>query len=125
MIDLLCFLLIGLAVGWLAGRIKTDQSSGLVGNLAIGVIGAVLGGFILPLVGLSAIGLLGSLTCATAGAILLLLLFQDFGKRPQAGGRTTMAGQGRQMPRKPATKFANLRKKMEKNRVVSKVGEKK
>jgi hypothetical protein len=36
-----------------------------------------------------------------------------------------MAGKGRQSPRKPATKFAHLRKKMEKNRIVSKIGKKK
>jgi hypothetical protein len=32
-----------------------------------------------------------------------------------------MARQGRQTPRKPATKFAHLRKKMEKNRIVVKI----
>ena len=36
-----------------------------------------------------------------------------------------MAGKGRQTPRKPATKFAQLRKKMEKTRIVSKIGKKK
>ena len=36
-----------------------------------------------------------------------------------------MTGKGRQTPRKPATKFAHLRKKMEKNRSVSKLGKKK
>ena len=36
-----------------------------------------------------------------------------------------MARQGRQMARKPATKFAHLRKKMEKNRIMSKIGKKK
>ena len=36
-----------------------------------------------------------------------------------------MAGKGRQMARKPATKFAHLRKKMEKARIVSKVSKKK
>ncbi len=36
-----------------------------------------------------------------------------------------MSDKGRQAPRKPAMKFAHLRKKMEKNRVVSKVGTKK
>jgi hypothetical protein len=35
-----------------------------------------------------------------------------------------MTGKGRQTPRKPATKFAYLRKKMEKNRIVSKIGKK-
>jgi hypothetical protein len=36
-----------------------------------------------------------------------------------------MPGKGRQSPRKPATKFAHLRKKMEKNRIASKVSKKK
>ena len=35
-----------------------------------------------------------------------------------------MADKGRQTPRKPATKFAHLRKKMEKNRIASKVSKK-
>jgi hypothetical protein len=33
-----------------------------------------------------------------------------------------MAGKGRPTARKPATKFAHLRKKMEKNRIASKTG---
>ncbi len=36
-----------------------------------------------------------------------------------------MARQGRQTARKPATKFAHLRKKMEKARLVTKIGKKK
>jgi hypothetical protein len=36
-----------------------------------------------------------------------------------------MAGKGRQTPRKPATKFSHLRKKMEKNRILSKLSKKK
>ena len=35
-----------------------------------------------------------------------------------------MAGKGRQTARKPATKFAHLRKKMEKTRTVSKIRKK-
>jgi hypothetical protein len=36
-----------------------------------------------------------------------------------------MAGKGRQMPRKPATKFAHLRKKMEKAKIGARVGKSK
>jgi len=36
-----------------------------------------------------------------------------------------MAARSRQTPRKPATKFAHLRKKMEKNRILSKISKKK
>ena len=35
-----------------------------------------------------------------------------------------MAGKGRQTARKPATKFAHLRKKMDKARLVTKIGTK-
>jgi hypothetical protein len=38
---------------------------------------------------------------------------------------TTMAQKNRQTARRPATKFAHLRKKMEKNRIAAKLGKKK
>ena len=50
-------------------------------NLVVGVIGAILGGVLFQIVGLAATGLLGSLICATVGAIVLLFLLQKFGKR--------------------------------------------
>ena len=76
MFDLIYFLLIGLAAGWLAGKFMKGQSLGLVGNLVVGVVGAVLGGFLFGLLGLLAIGLLGSLIPATVGAIVLLFILQ-------------------------------------------------
>ena len=81
MLELIYFLLVGLAAGWLAGQFMKGRGFGLVGNLVVGVIGAVLGGFLFRLVGLAATGLLGSLICATVGAIVLLFLLQKFGKR--------------------------------------------
>ncbi len=81
MFDLIYFLLIGVAAGWLAGKFMKGHSFGLVGNLIVGVIGAVLGGFLFRLVGLAATGLIGSLICATVGAVVLLFLLQKFGKR--------------------------------------------
>ena len=74
--NLIVFLLIGLAAGWLAGLIKTGSSFGLVGNLVIGVLGAVLGGFLLPMVGLAPMGILGAFVTATIGALILLFLLQ-------------------------------------------------
>jgi len=76
MTDLLYFLLIGLAAGWLAGKLMKGHSFGLLGNLVVGVIGALLGGFLFGLLGMVAIGLLGSLLSATVGAIVLLFLLQ-------------------------------------------------
>lgn len=74
--DLLWFILIGIAAGWLAGQIMRGGGFGLVGDLIVGVIGALLGGFLFGLLGISAAGLLGSLITATVGAMVLLFLLR-------------------------------------------------
>jgi uncharacterized membrane protein YeaQ/YmgE (transglycosylase-associated protein family) len=47
---------------------------GLPGNIAIGIIGAVIGTFVFGLLGITASGFFGSIITATAGAALLLFL---------------------------------------------------
>jgi uncharacterized membrane protein YeaQ/YmgE (transglycosylase-associated protein family) len=75
--ELLWFILIGLAAGWLAGQIMKGGGFGLIGDLIVGVIGALIGGFVFRSLGVSAGGgLLGSLIVATIGAILLILLLR-------------------------------------------------
>jgi uncharacterized membrane protein YeaQ/YmgE (transglycosylase-associated protein family) len=49
---------------------------GLIGNLVVGVVGAVVGGFLFQLFGLSAYGLIGNLVVATVGAVVLLALIR-------------------------------------------------
>ena len=68
----LTFILIGIAAGWLAGQIMKSGSSSLVTDLIVGVIGAILGGFLFSLLGLSANGMVGSLVTATVGASVLI-----------------------------------------------------
>jgi uncharacterized membrane protein YeaQ/YmgE (transglycosylase-associated protein family) len=70
--NLLWFLLIGVAAGWLASQIMKWGGSGLVTDLIMGVIGSILGGFLFGLLGLSAGGAIGSLVTATVGAIVLI-----------------------------------------------------
>jgi len=72
--DFVWFLLIGLCAGWLAGRLTKGSGFGVVGDLAVGVIGAILGGFVFKLLGIASYGLLGELVVATIGAVLLLVL---------------------------------------------------
>jgi len=81
MLDLVYFLLIGLIAGWLAVKIVKGHSLGLLASLGVGVIGAVLGGFLFRLAGLATVSLLGSLIAATVGSMVLLFLLQKFGKR--------------------------------------------
>lgn len=72
MMDILYFLFIGVIAGWAAGTLFRGGGFGLTGNLVIGVIGAILGGFIFRLVGLSATSTLGSIVMSIVGALVLL-----------------------------------------------------
>lgn len=71
--DFIWFILIGLAAGWLAGQLVKGGGFGLVGDIVVGVIGALLGGYLFSTFGVSTgSGLLGSLIVATIGAVILL-----------------------------------------------------
>ncbi len=43
---LLAWIIIGLIAGWLAGMVMKGSGYGLVGNIVLGIVGAVLGGFL-------------------------------------------------------------------------------
>lgn len=74
--NLLWFILIGLCAGWLAGQLVKGGGFGVVGDIIVGVIGALLGGFIFGSLGLGGGGVLGSLVVATIGAVILLFLIR-------------------------------------------------
>lgn len=71
------FILIGLAAGWLAGQLMKGGGFGVFGDIIVGVIGALLGGYLFRFFGISVgDGLLGALIVATIGAIVLLFLLR-------------------------------------------------
>lgn len=73
---LIWFLLIGLAAGWLASIVMKAGRGSIVAYLVIGVIGALLGGWLFSLLGISAGGLIGSLITAFVGAVVLIVLLR-------------------------------------------------
>ncbi|MGH7539160.1 MAG: GlsB/YeaQ/YmgE family stress response membrane protein [Gemmatimonadales bacterium] len=74
--QLVWFLLIGLAAGWLAGKVMGGKGYGLVGDLIIGVIGAVLGGWLFSVLDIAVGGLVGALITAFVGALLLIYVLR-------------------------------------------------
>lgn len=69
------FLIVGLIAGWLAGTLVKGGGFGLVGDIVIGVVGAVIGGHLFGTFGISlGGGLIGSIVVATVGAVLLLFV---------------------------------------------------
>jgi len=83
-VELLWFALIGICAGWLAGQLTKGSGFGVVGDLVVGVLGAVLGGFAFRLVGITAYGLLGRVIVATLGAIALLAGLRAVRRQPRA-----------------------------------------
>ena len=82
--DFVWFALIGICAGWLAGQLTKGSGFGLIGDLVVGVIGALLGAWVARQLGVDAHGLGGLLLVATAGAILLLLLLRLVPKKKGA-----------------------------------------
>ncbi|MBN2367083.1 MAG: GlsB/YeaQ/YmgE family stress response membrane protein [Calditrichaeota bacterium] len=55
---------------------------GLVGNLIVGCVGALLGGYLFQLLGIAGGGLIASLIAAVVGAIILLWIIGLVKKKP-------------------------------------------
>jgi uncharacterized membrane protein YeaQ/YmgE (transglycosylase-associated protein family) len=78
--NLLIWLVVGGVLGWLASLLmRTDAQQGVLLNIVVGIVGAVLAGwFISPLVGMPTINQgdfsLGSLLISLVGAVILLAI---------------------------------------------------
>lgn len=67
-------IIIGIAAGWIAEQV-TGRRHGILTNLIVGLLGALLGWFLADMIGIPIEGWLGSLVAATGGAVILLFLF--------------------------------------------------
>jgi len=75
--NLLAFLVIGAAAGWLAGKIVSGYGFGLIGNIAVGILGALIASVVLPRVGVTlGAGIVAAIVHSTLGAVILLALLR-------------------------------------------------
>jgi len=73
--NLLVILMVGVIAGWLAGQIVRGTGFGIMGDLIVGVVGAFIGGWLLPRLGVHlGVGIVAAIVNATVGAIVLLLV---------------------------------------------------
>jgi uncharacterized membrane protein YeaQ/YmgE (transglycosylase-associated protein family) len=77
----LWFIIIGIVAGFVAGKLMRGGGFGILVNLVVGIIGAVLGGWVFGLLGIHTTGIIGSLVTATVGAIILLWIISLFQRR--------------------------------------------
>ncbi len=83
--SIIAWILVGLVAGWAADEIMRGDSYGILGNMIIGILGAILGGFLAsallgapdPLTGFN----LGTLIVAFLGAVVLLAILGLFRRR--------------------------------------------
>ena len=75
--SIIAWLVLGLLAGWIASMIMGTGGYGLLGDMAVGVVGALIGGFITgPLFGMDVSGFnLTSLIVAVVGAIILIAIY--------------------------------------------------
>ncbi|HMX03892.1 MAG TPA: GlsB/YeaQ/YmgE family stress response membrane protein [Chitinophagales bacterium] len=72
--NFLYFILLGAIAGYVSGKLIKGESFGLLGNIVVGVVGAVLGGWIFDQVGIQEANILYSLAAAVVGSVAFLLI---------------------------------------------------
>ena len=82
---LIVWLFIGALAGWIAGKLMKGGGFGLVGNIVVGLTGAVLGGLVFDALNIEVDDFLGSLITAVLGAVILLWLVKLFRPRKTEG----------------------------------------
>lgn len=75
---LIGWVVIGLLAGWLAGTLSRGRGFGCITNVILGLIGAVIGGWMFSRLGIQAWGFFGSLAAATVGAVVLVAVARLF-----------------------------------------------
>jgi len=72
--SLIGWILIGLIAGWLSGKVTRGVGFGCLADVILGLIGALLGGWVFFKLGIWGGGFLFSLAAATVGAVLLVAI---------------------------------------------------
>lgn len=68
----LAWIVTGLIAGWLAGKVMKGGGYGIVVDIILGLLGAVVGGWVFGLLGFARGGMLWSIVVAFVGAVILV-----------------------------------------------------
>lgn len=84
--SILAWIVLGLVAGFIGSKIVNKTGEGLIRDILLGIVGAVVGGFLFRLVGFSGVtGLnLWSLLVAVIGAVVFLFLYHALFRRTAA-----------------------------------------
>src|SRR6478736_3889107 len=72
---IIVILFVGLVAGWLAGKIVRGTGFGIIGDILVGIAGALVASFLFPKLGIHiGTGLVSEIIYSAIGAIVLLLV---------------------------------------------------
>ena len=76
--SILTWLILGLIVGFVASRLMGSGGYGLIGDIVVGILGAVIGGWLATqFFGIDVTGVnLTSIIIGVAGSVILLVIFR-------------------------------------------------
>jgi len=75
------WIIVGLIAGWAAGKIMKGSGYGALMDIVIGIVGAVIGGWIMSMVGFGGGGLIWTIIVAIIGAVILVWLVRLITRR--------------------------------------------
>jgi len=75
------WIIVGLIAGWAAGKIMKGSGYGALMDIVIGIIGAVIGGWIMSMVGFGGGGMIWTIIVAIIGAVILVWLVRLITRR--------------------------------------------
>jgi len=77
----IAWIVVGLIAGWLAGQVMKGGGYGIVVDIILGLLGAVVGGWVFEKLGIwPAGGMIGSIIVAFVGAVILVWITRLFKK---------------------------------------------
>ena len=82
--SILVFLFVGLVAGWLAGKVVRGTGFGIIGDVLVGIAGALIASLLFPKIGVHlGTGLVSEIIYSAIGAVILLLIV----RLVRSGGR--------------------------------------
>jgi uncharacterized membrane protein YeaQ/YmgE (transglycosylase-associated protein family) len=72
--NLIWWVVVGLIAGWAAGKIMKGGGYGAAMDIVLGIVGAVVGGWLMGMLGIQAGGFVGTIVVAIIGAVFLIWL---------------------------------------------------
>jgi uncharacterized membrane protein YeaQ/YmgE (transglycosylase-associated protein family) len=82
--SILVILFVGLVAGWLAGKVVRGTGFGIIGDIIVGIAGALIASLLFPKIGIHlGTGLVSEIIYSAIGAVILLLIV----RLVRSGGR--------------------------------------